>query len=180
MVTEEVQRTDGAAIKEGIAQMVQRLAEEFRHVETLAVASIANGGIPFGQMLAAELSQVLGREIPCGTVNIAFHRDDIGQKPIPPATNPTDLPFDVEDATILLADDVIFSGRSARAGINEIFDSGRPKRLVLVVLVDRGGRRLPVHPDFTALNLALAPEHLVTVHLNAEAPESSFIEIRPA
>lgn len=180
MVTEEVQRTDGTAIKEGIAQMVQRLAEAFRDVETLAVAAIANGGIPFGQMLAAELTRRLGREIPCGTVNIAFHRDDIGQKPIPPATNPTDLPFDVEEATVLLADDVIFSGRSARAGINEIFDSGRPERLLLVVLIDRGGRRLPVQPDYTAINLSLSPEHLVSVHLNAENPEASYIETRPA
>ncbi|MGF1484457.1 MAG: bifunctional pyr operon transcriptional regulator/uracil phosphoribosyltransferase PyrR [Opitutales bacterium] len=179
-MTDEVQRTDGSVIKEEIDRLVRVLAETFGQARLLAVAGIADGGIPFGQMLAGGLSQALDREIPYGTVNIAFHRDDIGQRPIPPATNPTDLPFDVEEATILLADDVIFSGRSARAGINEVFDQGRPERLVLVVLVDRGGRRLPVQPDFIAMRQDVPVSDNIEVHLNQERPQDSYIERRPA
>ncbi len=101
------------------------IADKHRDHKELVIVGIANGGIPFSINLARALEKNLGHPVPCGSVDISFHRDDIGHKPITSIDNPTVLPVNIEDATVILADDVLFSGRTARAALNEIFDQGR-------------------------------------------------------
>lgn len=166
----EVQKLDGSQIREIIARMADEIARRHCRTQGLAVAGIANGGLILGRRLAHELETRLGRPVPCGTVNIAFQRDDIGQKPIPLDAANTDFPFDVNQSTVILVDDVYFSGRTARAAINEVFDQGRPEAVELAVLCDRGHRKLPIHPDYAGTVLQTFPDCRVIAHFDEANP----------
>jgi pyrimidine operon attenuation protein/uracil phosphoribosyltransferase len=117
------------------------------------LVAVANGGIA----LAARLRESLGASAPVGIVNALFHRDDISLQPILKDFQPTDLPFPVDDARILLIDDVFASGRTLRAALNELFDHGRPAEVRCAVLIDTGCRRLPLLPDFTGARYTPPP-----------------------
>ena len=134
---------------------------------------IANGGIPVARRLCARLG--IKR---VGDLDISFHRDDIGKHPIPKEFTPTLLPGDVNGASVLLVDDVLFTGRTVKAALDELFDHGRPATVELAVLVDRGGRRLPVAPDFVGMSLAAADDEDVVVTLG-DVPARDRIDIRP-
>jgi pyrimidine operon attenuation protein/uracil phosphoribosyltransferase len=167
-------------IAEALSSIVEQIIREHRETPELAVAGIANGGMVFSRRLAEQVGQRLHRKIPLGVVNIAFHRDDIGRQPIPLNSAPTDLPFAIDDATIILADDVFFTGRTVRAAVNELFDQGRPARVELAVLCDRGGRRLPIVPDYVGLTFDTAPEQRVEVRLDERKPVNDVIRILTA
>ena len=139
----------------------------------LLVLGIANGGIP----LARRIAKKLGIK-KVGDLDISFHRDDIGRHPIPKEFTPTLLPADVNGATVLLVDDVLFTGRTVKAALDELFDHGRPATVELAVLVDRGGHRLPVKADFVGTELAASEGEEVLVTLG-ESPSHDRIDIRP-
>ncbi len=157
---------ESSRLQEAFSRLVATIAENHQSTPQLGIAAIAEGGIVFGQRLAKELSRILNREIPCGVINAAFHRDDIGAKPIPKAFHRTDLPFPVDDACVLLADDVIGSGRTARAALSELFDQGRPEKVELIILCDRGGRALPLQPDYCGLVLEATADQTIKVELS--------------
>ena len=139
----------------------------------LLVLGIANGGIP----LARRICKNLGIKR-VGDLDISFHRDDLGRHPIPKEFTPTLLPGDVNGATVLLVDDVLFTGRTVKAALDELFDHGRPAKVELAVLVDRGDRRLPVVADFVGTTLSAARDEDVVVTLGDE-PSRDRIDIRP-
>lgn len=118
-----------------------------------ALVGIWSGGAWLAERLAADLG--LG---PVGVISSALHRDDFGSKGLSGAADHTKLPFDVNGRDVLLIDDVLYTGRTTRAVINELFDFGRPARVQLAVLVDRGGRELPIEPGFSAARVNLAPD----------------------
>jgi pyrimidine operon attenuation protein / uracil phosphoribosyltransferase len=153
-----------------IAAAIDRIAEAItgrhRHAQQLTLVGIANGGIPFARRLAEAVGQRLGREIACGTADITFYRDDIGRRPIPAEIVGTDFPGSADGATVILCDDVLFSGRTVRAAIDEIFALGRPSLVELAVLVDRGNRRLPIAADYVGFNEPAGPEERVRVQLD--------------
>jgi len=107
-----------------------------------------------GAWLAQRLHEALGVQQPLGTIDVAFYRDDYGERALQPQLRRSDIPFDMEGAPVILVDDVLFTGRTTRAALNELFDYGRPARVDLAVLVDRGERELPIAPRFCALTLA--------------------------
>ncbi len=109
-----------------------------------------------GAWIADRLAQLIPGEHPVGYIDVSFYRDDFHRTGLKPEVKRTELPFDVEGATIVLVDDVLYTGRSARAAINELFDYGRPGRIELAVLIDRGGRELPIEPAYTGARLAVA------------------------
>jgi pyrimidine operon attenuation protein/uracil phosphoribosyltransferase len=111
-----------------------------------------------GAWIAERLAQMVPGEHPVGYIDVSFYRDDFDRKGLKPEVKRTELPFDVEGATIVLVDDVLYTGRSARAAINELFDFGRPQRIELAVLVDRGGRELPIEATYVGTRLAVARE----------------------
>jgi len=149
-------------------------AIEARHrgTEGLLVLGIANGGIPVARRLCKRLG--IKR---VGDLDISFHRDDIGHHPIPKEFTPTLLPADVDGATVVLVDDVLFTGRTAKAALDELFDHGRPAVVQLAVLVDRGGHRLPIVADFVGTTLAAGDDEDVIVCLDPN-PSRDRIEIR--
>ena len=109
-----------------------------------------------GAWVAERLAQTIDGDHPVGFIDVSFYRDDFSRKGLKPEVKRTHLPFEVEGATIVLIDDVLFTGRSVRAAINELFDYGRPARIELAVLVDRGGRELPIEATYTGARLAVA------------------------
>ena len=109
-----------------------------------------------GAWLAERLAQMIPGDHPVGYIDVSFYRDDFNRKGLKPEVKRTELPFEVEGATIVLVDDVLYTGRSVRAAINELFDYGRPARIELAVLVDRGGRELPIEATYVGARLAVA------------------------
>lgn len=135
----------------------------------LRVIGICTGGVWIAERLSRQLCP---QQLP-GTLNIAFYRDDFSRIGADPQIMPSKLPFDVDDRHLLLVDDVLYTGRTVRAALNEIFDYGRPASVRLAVLVDRGGRELPIQADFVGKTLALRDGQ----HVNLRGPEQLTLEI---
>ena len=139
--------------------LIERLAAGLRalQVEQPLMVGVLTGGV----WIAERLHQMLHIEEPLGSLSINFYRDDFTRIGLHPRVLPSDLPFDVNDRNIILIDDVLHTGRTIRAALNEIFDYGRPASVSLGVLVDRQGRELPISPDVTAETISLADnEHI--------------------
>jgi len=121
-----------------------------------------------GAWLADRLAQVIPGDHPVGYIDVSYYRDDFNRTGLKPAVRRSELPFEVEGATIVLVDDVLFTGRSVRAAINELFDYGRPAAIELAVLVDRGGRELPVEATYAGARLAVARELSIVLSRGAD------------
>lgn len=130
-----------------ISELVERIRPHI--TPATAMVGIHTGGV----WLAKRLHAALGLQTPLGAMDISFYRDDYGAKGLHPSPRKSEIPFDVDGAPILLVDDVLYTGRTTRAALNELFDYGRPARVDLVVLVDRGGRELPTAARFCAYTL---------------------------
>lgn len=157
-------------------QLIEQLAESIRphlHAEC-ALVGIHTGGV----WIMDALAERLGTDMPRGVLDIAFYRDDFSRIGLHPETKPSHLPFDVEDRHILLIDDVLYTGRTIRAAMNLLFDYGRPATIQLAVLVDRGGRELPVCPDFFGIKLELEPDQHISL-VNTEAEGLHFVMRKP-
>ncbi|MHB1101021.1 MAG: bifunctional pyr operon transcriptional regulator/uracil phosphoribosyltransferase PyrR [Burkholderiales bacterium] len=144
--------------------ILEKLAKDIR--ADLTGDAILVGIHTGGAWLAEELHRMLGLSTPLGMLDISFYRDDFERIGLHPEVKPSDIPFDVDGADILLVDDVLFTGRTVRAAINEIFDYGRPARIRLAVLVDRGGRELPIEARFTGIRLDLDEPRMIDLLRN--------------
>ena len=152
------------------AVLARQVKDALASVENVALVGIYSGGAWLADRLAAEL-QLDGRQ---GTIDVSFYRDDYAEKGLPADVKPSHIPFDVYGATILLVDDVLYTGRTTRAAINELFDYGRPARIMLAALVDRGERELPIAADFVAHTVALSPGERLVLQ-RADDGKFSFI-----
>ncbi len=143
------------AIEPTLDGMAEALAARLRGhgVENPLMVGIHTGGV----WVAQRLHGLLGIEAPLGTLDISFYRDDFSRIGLHPQVRPSDLPFELDDRHLILVDDVLHTGRTIRAALNELFDYGRPASVTLAVLVDRGGRELPIQPDVTGMTVELRP-----------------------
>lgn len=144
------------ALLHSLAADIERHLSEHHRSEPLMVG-IRTGGV----WIAERLHALLGVEQPLGMLNINFYRDDFTRIGMHPRVMPSNLPFDVDDRHIVLVDDVLHTGRTIRAALNEIFDYGRPASVMLSVLVERSGRELPIQPDIVGQRLGLSPGEYV-------------------
>lgn len=131
-----------------------------------------------GAWLAEHLAHVIGGDRPVGYIDVSFYRDDFAQKGLKPKVKRTELPFDVDGAHLVLVDDVLYTGRSVRAAINELFDFGRPARVELAVLIDRGGRELPI--EATYVGARVEATHDVSIVLSRDASGRFTLSTEPA
>ena len=131
----------------------------------IAIVGIHRRGAILARRLHALTSELLASGVPLGYVDIAFYRDDLAIRPSAPVVHATTLEFPVDGRTIVIVDDVLYTGRTVRAAIDEIFDYGRPARVQLAVLVDRGHRELPIRPDYVGKNLPTSQEQRVNVRV---------------
>jgi len=157
------QLMDGEAVRRAVRRMAHEFAE--RHPQgNCVLVGIQTRGVPLAHRLASEFKQIEGgKTLPVGSLDISFHRDDLANNmPVPKGT---EVLFDLKDKTVILVDDVLYTGRTIRAALDALCDLGRPKIIQLAVLVDRGHRELPIRPDFVGKNLPTAPQERVRVRL---------------
>jgi pyrimidine operon attenuation protein/uracil phosphoribosyltransferase len=131
----------------------------------IALVGIHRRGAHLATRLHEQVCELLDEAVPRGDIDIAFYRDDVNTRPVDPAVHATDLPFRLEGRTVVLIDDVLYTGRTVRAGIDALFDYGRPDRVQLAVLADRGHRELPIRPDYVGKNLPTARSERVNVRV---------------
>lgn len=163
-----------ADIHAAIDRLAQSIGERHPDARSLILLGIANGGIELARRIATRLGAKVG------TLDISFHRDDIERNPIPKEFVPTRIPVDVTGATVVLVDDVLFSGRTVKAALDELFDHGRPAKVELAILIDRGGRKLPVAADYTGVSLDVTARCKVVVKLAPSAPAADSVTILPS
>lgn len=156
-----------------ITRIAHEILEKNPKAENLAVVGIHTRGAYLGERIHHLLCEVGGRELPRGDLDISFYRDDVAARGVvgviprtpQPEVKGTHLPFEIDAATVVLVDDVLYTGRTIRAAIEALFDFGRPARVQLAVLVDRGHRELPIRPDYVGKNLPTAPRERIWVRL---------------
>lgn len=165
-----------------IAAALRRIAAGIaaRHgaATNLVLLGIARGGVAVCQRLAGAVGDQLGRPVPQGVLNVSMHRDDLGRNPLPDLSTATTIPVDLEGAVVVLVDDVLFTGRTVRAALEELFSHGRPERVELAVLVDRGNRCLPIAADFVGFQEKTTPDERVSVVLDAADPARDAVVIK--
>jgi pyrimidine operon attenuation protein / uracil phosphoribosyltransferase len=156
---------DAAALDRALRRMAHEIVEHNPEPELPAFIGIRTHGVPLAQRLASGAGAILKREFSVGEIDISMHRDDLALRNTPPRVGLSELTFDLTDKTIVLVDDVLFTGRTIRAAMDEISDFGRPRRIQLAILVDRGHRELPIRPDYVGKNVPTAPDERVLVRL---------------
>ena len=153
-------------VRAALDKVVQSLRKSVKEPpSTWAIVGINSRGVPLAKRLAAALKAAGSPEIPVGSLDITFYRDDAGQANAHPLVQDSDVSFDVAGKTIFLVDDVLYTGRTIRCALDELMDFGRPERVYLVVLVDRGQRELPIQPDFVGETLLTPADQRVEVHV---------------
>ncbi len=154
---------------EGLGRTLSRIAHEIIErnddLSRLALVGIHTRGVPLAERLAGLIEERSGEEVALGAVDITFHRDDAVPGGEQPVVNATSLDFDPKGTTVVLVDDVLYTGRTIRAAIEALFELGRPARVQLAVLVDRGHRELPIRPDYVGKNLPTARSERIQVEL---------------
>lgn len=143
-------------------RMAHEILERNGGVDQLLLIGLQTGGVPLAGRLADALEAIEERRPPVGTLDVAFYRDDIGLRPVLPEA-PTDIPGELTGVTVVLVDDVLFTGRTVRAALNALADHGRARAVQLAVMVDRGHRELPIRPDYVGKNLPTRRDEMVDV-----------------
>lgn len=172
-----VQILDALAIHRALQRIAHEIAERNDEPSDVVLVGVQRGGVHLAHRLGAALSVIWNRPVPVGALDINMHRDDIHQQ-LAPLVHPTAIPFDVTDRTVILVDDVLFSGRTTRAALDALNDFGRPKRVQLAVLVDRGHRELPIKADFIGKNVPTTLSERVNLQLKEDGAEDRVCLIK--
>ena len=169
----ETQLMDGETVRRAVRRIAHEIAE--RHPKgNIALVGIQTRGVPLAHRLAKEFHAIEGgNPLPVGCLDISFHRDDLASNmPVPKGS---EVLFDLKDKTVILVDDVLYTGRTIRAALDALCDLGRPKIIQLAVLVDRGHRELPIRPDFVGKNLPTGSHERIRVRLTEKDGEDAVI-----
>ncbi|HEB75478.1 MAG TPA: bifunctional pyr operon transcriptional regulator/uracil phosphoribosyltransferase PyrR [Nitrospirae bacterium] len=160
---------DSTDMERTITRMAHEILEKNRGVEGLCLVGIQRGGVHLSKRLAERIKSIEGRDVPVGMLDIALYRDDLNIRKEYPAVRKTDIPFEITGKVVVLVDDVLFTGRSIRAAMDALMDIGRPARIELAVLIDRGHRELPVRADFVGKSVPTSVGETVNVEFSEEA-----------
>jgi len=163
-MTESTIILDTTAIGRALARIAHEIAERNEISADVVLVGIPAGGDVLAQRLGKILSEIWKHPVPVGSLDVSMHRDDLDRR-VAPNIHPTLMPFDVNGKTVVLVDDVLFSGRTTRAAMDALNDFGRPRKIQLAVLVDRGHRELPIKADFVGKNVPTAPDEKIHVHV---------------
>ena len=158
---------DADRIARTLTRIAHEIVERNRGVEDLALVGVRTRGVHLARRLARTLREITGHDVPTGALDITLYRDDLMRTAVgpQPLVRRTEIPFSIDDRTILLVDDVLYTGRTTRAALDALIDFGRPRGIQLIVLVDRGHRELPIRADYVGKNLPTSPEESVQVYL---------------
>ena len=151
---------DADDVRRAMWRMAHEVIEHNHGLDEVVVVGLQTGGVAFAEALTEALGKIDGEAPPQGTLDVAFHRDDIGLRPVLPAAV-TDIPVDLTGRVVVLVDDVLFTGRTIRAALDAVHTYGRPRAVQLAVMVDRGHRELPIRPDYVGKNLPTRRDEVV-------------------
>jgi pyrimidine operon attenuation protein/uracil phosphoribosyltransferase len=151
-------------IRRAVARLAHEVVERNGGVDSLVLVGLRTRGIPLARRLQQRIREFEGQEVPLGELDITLYRDDVYQR-APRALKPTSIPVDIHDKTVILVDDVLYTGRTIRAALDALIDLGRPKAIQLVSLIDRGHRELPIRPDYVGKNVPTSRHEKVAVRL---------------
>jgi pyrimidine operon attenuation protein/uracil phosphoribosyltransferase len=156
---------DADGIRRALVRIAHEIVERNHEGAPPALVGIHSRGVPLASRLQSVVAELLDGPTPLGDLDISFYRDDVATRPEAPVVNASNLDFRIDDRTVVIVDDVLFTGRTVRAAIDALFDYGRPARVQLAVLVDRGHRELPIRPDYVGKNLPTARSERVNVRV---------------
>ncbi len=156
---------DEAALSRALMRISHEITEKNKGVENVVLVGIRRRGEPIAQRIRDNIRKIEDTEVPCGSIDISFYRDDLTLKSEMPVVDKAELDFDVNDKDIVLVDDVLYTGRTARAAIEAVFSCGRPRSIQFAVLVDRGHRELPIRADYVGKNVPTSRTELIEVRL---------------
>ena len=162
---------DAAAIQRALRRIAHEIIERNPDLNRIILAGIPSRGNEIARRIAGTISTIETAAIAVGTIDVAMHRDDVGTRTELPVVRASDLPLPLETKTVIIVDDVLFTGRTVRAAMDAITSFGRPARIQLAVLIDRGHRELPIRADYVGKNLPTAPDEKVRLRLGEEGSE---------
>lgn len=168
---------DEKAIGRAITRISHEIIERNKGIENIVLIGIKTRGVPVASRIADKIENIEGQRVEIGEMDITLYRDDLSKKQIDPVVNSTKIDFDITDKTVVLVDDVLYTGRTVRSALNALMDVGRPKAIQLAVLVDRGHRELPIRADYVGKNVPTSKTEIISVKLNeCDAEDSVSIE----
>ena len=154
---------DEAAMQRSLIRMTHEIIEKNNGIDDLILLGIRRRGMPLARTIQQNLKKFEGKEIPLGSIDISLYRDDLTELSDLPAAGNSDIPLPLVGKKVILVDDVIYTGRTARAAIDAVIHAGRPKAIQLAVLIDRGHRELPIRPDYVGKNIPTSHSEIVSV-----------------
>lgn len=162
---EKAKLMDADAIRRALVRIAHEIIEKNQGGQEVLLVGIQRRGVPLAQRLAAAMAEVEGKRPPVGVLDITLYRDDLSLLAEHPVLNGTDIPFAIDGRTVVMVDDVLFTGRTARAAMDALIELGRPRRIQLAVLIDRGHRELPIRADYVGKNVPTSQQELIGVHI---------------
>ncbi|HHW54181.1 MAG: bifunctional pyr operon transcriptional regulator/uracil phosphoribosyltransferase PyrR [bacterium] len=156
---------DKTAMRRALTRIAHEILEKNKGTEDLLLVGIKTRGVPLARRLAAKIEEIEGVRVPIGSLDITLYRDDLEIDASTPVVSDTHLPVEVKDKIIVLVDDVLFTGRTVRAALDALIDHGRPRRIQLAVLVDRGHRELPIRADYVGKNVPTSRREIISVQV---------------
>lgn len=154
---------DEAALRRAMARITHEIIERNRGAEQICLLGVKRRGVPLAAMLAENIQRFEGIEVPLGHLDITLHRDDLSERDKQSAAGHCRIPCDIREKTVIIVDDVLYTGRTARAALEAVFANARPKAVQLAVLVDRGHRELPIRPDYVGKNVPTSKSERIAV-----------------
>ncbi len=164
-VLEKAVIMDESGIMRAVTRIAHEIIEKNKGVDDMVLIGIQRRGVPLAKLIAEKIYEVEGKAVPVGILDITFYRDDLSMLSEHPVINGTEINFSVTDKIIILVDDVLYTGRTARSGIDAIMDIGRPKMIQLAILIDRGHRELPIRADYVGKNVPTSRSEVINVKL---------------
>lgn len=164
-IVEKAQLMSAAEIDRTVQRLAHEIVEKSGGTKSLAMIGIRRRGVPLAQRIAQRMRGIDGVEVPVGTLDITLYRDDLSKVAPQAVLQSSDIPFGVDDMELVLVDDVLYTGRTIRAAMNGLFDLGRPRRISLCVLIDRGHREMPIEAQFTGRFVQTSNTEIIEVRL---------------
>ena len=152
-------------MRRALLRLSHQILEKNREIEDLVVIGIHRRGVTLAERISKMMEEIKGKKLPTGTLDITFYRDDLTRIAYQPMVRNTNILFPIDEKKVVLVDDVLYTGRTVRAAIDALLDFGRPKKIELVVLIDRGHRQLPIRADYVGKNIPTSPEEMVEVRV---------------
>jgi pyrimidine operon attenuation protein/uracil phosphoribosyltransferase len=173
-----VQVMDAEAIRRALRRIAHEITERNPRLEEVVLVGIPSRGVELARRIAAFIREIENVDIQTGVIDVAMHRDDVGTRPELPVVRASKLPVPLEDRAVVIVDDVLYTGRTVRAAMDAISSFGRPARIQLAVLIDRGHRELPIRPDYVGKNLPTATGEQIQVRLQEtdKEPDAVWLE----